>query len=197
MQISRRLGLALLACTLVATSACGRAPPSETSAEPAAVAADAAAPSPDQIVRTRAPRDEITLLIGKSDFSKTVSAPNAGLKRQAQAKKAAEWKSIVLGVGQFQDWVGYTKAIYISGRIEVSLSDGIILFADVPKNSRLRGVVDALREDSQLVLISGKISQSFLEAAKISADTNSPTCFENHFGQNGCQIDLTNISPLP
>lgn len=197
MPFDRRLGPALLACALGATSACQRVQPSETSARPVVAASAQTSPSPEQIVRTRAPRDEIAVLNGKVKFSDAVSAPNGVVTGQTQAKKADEWKKVVLGIGRINNWVGYTKQIDVSGRIEISLSDGLVLFSDPPKDPKLLGIVNSLDTNNQPVLISGAVSGSFLDATKLSDDPKFPTCFESRVGPGGCQIDLTSISPLP
>jgi hypothetical protein len=196
MPFNRRLGPALLACALGVTSACHRSHPSKIPAKPVVAASAPTPSSPDQIVRTRAPQSEIAVLNGKVNFSDLVSTPNDVMKDQAQSKKANEWKKVVLRIGRFDKWIGYTKHIDVSGRIEIGLSNGILLFADPPKGSRLLSVVENLDENRQPVLISGAISRSFLDATRLSDDPNFPTCFESRIGPAGCQIDLTSISPV-
>ena len=196
MPFNRRLGPPLLACALGVASACHPSPPSEPSAKPKVAASAPTPASPDQIVRLRAPADEIAVLDGKIRFSSVVSAPNGVVRGQVQARKAREWKKVVLGIGQFHNWVGYIKMIDVNGRVEINLSDGLVVFADAPKDARLRGVIENLNDVHQPVLISGKLSQSFLDAARLSDDPNVPTCFEGRVSLACCQIDLTNISPL-
>jgi len=196
MPFNRRLGPAVLACALGLTSACHSSHPSKTLATPV-VASSAPTPlSPDQIVRTRAPQDEIAVINGKVNFSDIASTPNDAMRVQTQSKKANEWKKVVLSIGKFNKWVGYTKQIDASGRIEINLSNGILLFADPPKGSKLLSVVESLDDNGQPVLISGKLARSFLDATRLSDDPNFPTCFESRIGPAGCQIDLTSISPV-
>jgi hypothetical protein len=196
MSIHCRLGLALLACALGAASACHRT--AEVGAPGrAAVAAAAAQLSPDEIVRKRAPADEIALLDGKLAFAPAADGPALPATGLAQAAKAAAWKRIVTGVGAFDHWVGYTKAIDPAGRIEVFLSDGLVVFAVAPKASPLFGEIESLSQNSQMVVLSGRISPSFVEATAVSDDPNYPTCFENRYGPSGCEIELTDIAPLP
>jgi len=197
MPFNRRFGSALLACALGATSACQRAHPSETSARPVVAASAQTSPSPDQIVRARAPRDEIAVLNGKDKFSDVVSAPNAVARGEVQAKKAIEWKKVVLGIGRINNWIGYTKQVDVNGRIEIRLASGLLLFSTPPKKSKLISIVENLEDNQQAVRISGSVSESFLDATRLSDDPNFPTCFESRIGPGGCQIDLTSISPLP
>lgn len=197
MPFDRRLQIALLACALGLTSACQRAHPSETSVRPVVAAGVLTAPSPDQIVRTRAPRDEIAVLNGKVKFSAVLSAPNDIVRGQVQAKRADEWKTVVLGIGRMNNWVGYTRQIDVNGKIEIGLADGLVLFSAPLKNHKLLNVVNHLDQDRQPILISGAVSGSFLDATRLSNDPNFPTCFESRIGSGGCQVDLTNISPLP
>jgi len=192
MLFDRRLGFVLLCCALSTTSACHRA--SQVAASAKLPVASPASLSPDDIVRARAPSDEIIVLNGKRDF--TGAAQDAPVADRAQVEKAVAWKKIVLGVGQFHDWAAYTRAIDGMGRIEVVLSDGLVFYAGVPKDSRLFGVIESLSENSQPVVISGRISPSFLGAAEVSDDPKHPTCFENRFGPPVCEIELTNIAPL-
>ena len=190
MSATRRLLIALLACALGGACACDRTPTFPAPSKPSASAAPAP-PSPDAMVRARAPGDEIAFLNGKLEFSKVDPAPG-----QTQADKAAVWKKIVLGVGAFKNWVGYTKAIDGEGRIEIVLSDGLILFTGMPKDLRFFNIIESLNENSQLVVISGRISPSFLGASEVSDDPKFPTCFENRFRLTGCEIELTSIAPL-
>ncbi len=198
MLFDRRIGFVLLACVLGATSGCQRASPSVASAGPPVAAAAKPPASPDDIVRTRAPSGEIAFLNGDRDFKTgaDADAANVPANAEAQAARAAAWKKIVLGIGAIKDWVGYTKSIDGTGRIEIVLSDGLVVFAWIPKQSRLFGVVESLSESNQPVVISGRISPSFLGAAAVSDDAKYPTCFENRFGPSGCEIELTSIAPL-
>ena len=191
MSAPRRLVFALLACALGAAGGCDRTPTFAAPAKPSAAATAPAPPSPDETVRARAPADEIAFLNGKLEFAKAATAPDL-----TQADKAAAWKKIVLGVGEFKDWVGYTKAIDGKGRIEIMLSDGLIVFTGTSKDQRFFSVIEALSENSQLVVISGRISPSFLGASEVSDDPKYPTCFENRFRLTGCEIELTSIAPL-
>ena len=197
MPFNRRLEFALLVCALGALSACDREAPFAEPKKPAVASTTPPPLSPDESVRARAPGDEIAFLNGKLDFAKAATAPDVAATGHVQADKAAGWKKIVLGVGQFKDWVGYTKAIDGKGRIEIILSDGLIVFTGAPKDARLFNAVEKLSENNQLVVISGRFSPSFLGAAEVSDDPKFPTCFENRFGLTGCEIELTSIAPIP
>ena len=195
MSINRRLGSALLVCARAGVGACDRTARFPAPPRPAAASAPAP-PSPDDQVRARAPADELAFLNGKLAFAREAGAGSGAAPAAAQADKAAAWKKIVLGVGQFNDWVGYTKAIDGKGRIEIVLSEGLVVFTGTPKDARFFNVIEKLSENNQLVMISGRFSPSFLGAAEVSDDPKYPTCFENRFRLTGCEIELSAIAPL-
>lgn len=153
-------------------------------------------PAPD-IVQAHAPEAETKILDAKTAFDADIGAPNDIVRDEIQKKKSTAWRNAVLEIGDFANWTAYVSSIDSDGRIELRLSQTLVLkvWADVSRGGSLFSTIRTLRE-GQPVYISGRIAATNVDAMKASDDDNFPTCFEDGLGLVGCEIDLQNIAPL-